>query len=81
MSTNLAAAVVDRYRNRSTTIAPFREVFMPHQLARAAVEQVPILSGGKWSDSSTTRFGDVFNPSTGKVIARCPASARRREKR
>ncbi len=36
------------------------------------VEQVPLLSGGAWSVSSSTRFGDVYNPSTGQVIARVP---------
>src|SRR5437016_5768158 len=38
----------------------------------ANVEQVKILRGGKWESSRTTRFGDVYNPSTGKVIARVP---------
>src|SRR5437667_322228 len=38
----------------------------------ADVEQVPLLSGGKWIKSSSSRFGDVFNPSTGKVIAKVP---------
>ena len=38
----------------------------------ASVEQVPILSAGKWTNSDATRFGEVFNPSTGKVIARVP---------
>src|SRR3989304_1090576 len=36
------------------------------------VETVPILHGGKWVELKATRFGDVFNPSTGQVIARVP---------
>src|SRR4051812_5313930 len=36
------------------------------------VEQVQMLSGGKWINSTSTRFGDVYNPSTGQVIARVP---------
>jgi malonate-semialdehyde dehydrogenase (acetylating)/methylmalonate-semialdehyde dehydrogenase len=38
----------------------------------SAVDTVPILSGGKWIELKTERFGDVFNPSTGQVIARVP---------
>jgi malonate-semialdehyde dehydrogenase (acetylating)/methylmalonate-semialdehyde dehydrogenase len=37
-----------------------------------AVDDVPILTGGKWVDVSSQRAGDVFNPSTGQVIARVP---------
>ncbi|MEA2734262.1 MAG: malonate-semialdehyde dehydrogenase (acetylating) / methylmalonate-semialdehyde dehydrogenase, partial [Humisphaera sp.] len=37
-----------------------------------AVEQVPMLSGGKWTTSKSPRGGDVYNPSTGKIIARVP---------
>ncbi len=33
---------------------------------------IPILSGGRWIDSTSTRTSDVFNPSTGKVLARVP---------
>jgi malonate-semialdehyde dehydrogenase (acetylating)/methylmalonate-semialdehyde dehydrogenase len=36
------------------------------------VEDVPLLRGGQWVKSSATRFGDVYNPSTGQVIARVP---------
>src|SRR5262245_51443970 len=36
------------------------------------IEQVPMLSGGKWMTSKSSRGGDVFNPSTGQVIARVP---------
>ena len=36
------------------------------------IEQVPLLSGGKWIKSSSSRLGDVYNPSTGKVIAKVP---------
>src|SRR6266536_4997193 len=38
----------------------------------AAVESVPMLSGGKWTTGKSSRGGDVCNPSTGKVIARVP---------
>jgi len=36
------------------------------------LEDVPLLRGGQWVKSSATRFGDVYNPSTGNVIARVP---------
>jgi malonate-semialdehyde dehydrogenase (acetylating)/methylmalonate-semialdehyde dehydrogenase len=38
----------------------------------SAVDNVRMLSGGKWTESKTKRAGDVFNPSTGKVIATVP---------
>jgi len=31
--------------------------------------------GGQWQSSATTRLGDVYNPSTGQVIARAPMSS------
>jgi malonate-semialdehyde dehydrogenase (acetylating)/methylmalonate-semialdehyde dehydrogenase len=34
------------------------------------VERVPILSGGQWLAGAGDRLGDVYNPSTGRVIAR-----------
>src|SRR5688572_28403475 len=40
--------------------------------AASSIEQVPLLSGGKWSTSASPRHGDVYNPSTGHVIARVP---------
>lgn len=36
------------------------------------VDTLPILRGGKWIEPKSSRFGDVFNPSTGQVIARVP---------
>src|SRR5438270_192791 len=36
------------------------------------ITNLSILSGGKWVRSRSERFGDVFNPSTGEVIARVP---------
>ena len=30
------------------------------------------LSGGKWQSSTAKRWGEVFNPSSGKVIAKVP---------
>jgi malonate-semialdehyde dehydrogenase (acetylating)/methylmalonate-semialdehyde dehydrogenase len=38
----------------------------------SAVESVLVFSGGKWTDYKSKRSGDVFNPSTGQVIARVP---------
>ncbi|HZZ41663.1 MAG TPA: CoA-acylating methylmalonate-semialdehyde dehydrogenase [Tepidisphaeraceae bacterium] len=37
-----------------------------------AATELKVLRGGKWEASKTTRFGEVFNPSTGDVIARVP---------
>jgi malonate-semialdehyde dehydrogenase (acetylating)/methylmalonate-semialdehyde dehydrogenase len=36
------------------------------------ITHLPILRAGKWEASSTGRFGEVFNPSTGQVIAQVP---------
>ncbi|HEY0007265.1 MAG TPA: CoA-acylating methylmalonate-semialdehyde dehydrogenase [Tepidisphaeraceae bacterium] len=33
---------------------------------------IPMLKGGHWTTSASTRHGEVFNPSNGKVIARVP---------
>jgi malonate-semialdehyde dehydrogenase (acetylating)/methylmalonate-semialdehyde dehydrogenase len=33
---------------------------------------VPFLVGGRWESSASERRGDVFNPSTGAVLARVP---------
>jgi malonate-semialdehyde dehydrogenase (acetylating) / methylmalonate-semialdehyde dehydrogenase len=35
-----------------------------------AIESVPTLSNGKWTDLKSGRSGDVYNPSTGQVIGR-----------
>src|SRR6478736_10178175 len=35
-----------------------------------SAESVPIFSNGKWTDLHSKRAGDVYNPSTGKVIGR-----------
>src|SRR5947208_685671 len=37
-----------------------------------SVENVPCLIKGKWSTSTSSRSGEVFNPSTGRVIAKVP---------
>jgi malonate-semialdehyde dehydrogenase (acetylating) / methylmalonate-semialdehyde dehydrogenase len=37
-----------------------------------SIDSVPFLSNGKWSELRSKRFGDVYNPSTGQVIARVP---------
>jgi malonate-semialdehyde dehydrogenase (acetylating)/methylmalonate-semialdehyde dehydrogenase len=34
--------------------------------------RVPLLVGGKWGPSEAARFGSVFNPSTGEIIAQVP---------
>src|SRR4051812_11416489 len=36
------------------------------------VETVPMLIGGRWEMSRSDRLGEVFNPSTGRTIARVP---------
>ena len=44
-------------------------------MPQTAVNQVPdvrMLRGGKWETSGSGEFADVFNPSTGSVIARVP---------
>jgi malonate-semialdehyde dehydrogenase (acetylating)/methylmalonate-semialdehyde dehydrogenase len=41
----------------------------------APVETLPYLADGAWKKSASPRTGDVFNPSTGKVIARVPLLA------
>ncbi|MEZ6190359.1 MAG: CoA-acylating methylmalonate-semialdehyde dehydrogenase [Phycisphaerales bacterium] len=41
----------------------------------SGIGTVQNLIGGRWVDSAATRFGDIYNPSTGKVIARSPLSS------
>src|SRR5687767_11775990 len=38
---------------------------------------VPILTGGRWSYPTVENFNNVYNPSTGEVIARAPMCGRR----
>jgi malonate-semialdehyde dehydrogenase (acetylating)/methylmalonate-semialdehyde dehydrogenase len=47
---------------------------MPATKASPAVktETVPVLSGGNWNKSGAARHADVYNPSTGRVIAHVP---------
>ena len=40
--------------------------------AETATDRVPTLVGGTWQTSSATATSEVFNPSTGKVIAQVP---------
>ncbi len=54
------------------TEAQGKNAAMPVASAPSQVEKVPLLVGGRWQTGSGGRFGDVFNPSTGKVIARVP---------
>src|SRR5277367_5161908 len=37
-----------------------------------AITTCKLLVGGEWVQSSATSFGEVFNPSTGEVIAKVP---------
>jgi malonate-semialdehyde dehydrogenase (acetylating) / methylmalonate-semialdehyde dehydrogenase len=41
-------------------------------ISSTAVPSVPILSGGNRIELDAERYGDVYNPSTGQVIARVP---------
>lgn len=38
----------------------------------SAVPTVAVLSAGKWAEHRAPRYGEVFNPSTGEVIAHVP---------
>src|SRR5947209_1901056 len=40
--------------------------------APAFIQTVPQLCGGKWTDLANERAGQVYNPSTGQVIALVP---------
>ncbi len=41
-------------------------------VTQTQIDTLPILRGGKWVEPKASRFGDVYNPSTGQVIARVP---------
>jgi malonate-semialdehyde dehydrogenase (acetylating)/methylmalonate-semialdehyde dehydrogenase len=41
-------------------------------ITASATNSVPVLFGGKWTEVKSKRSGDVYNPSTGQVIARVP---------
>jgi malonate-semialdehyde dehydrogenase (acetylating)/methylmalonate-semialdehyde dehydrogenase len=43
----------------------------------AHADTVAVLSGGKWIKGDAARFGNVYNPSTGQVIARVPQCSAR----
>jgi malonate-semialdehyde dehydrogenase (acetylating)/methylmalonate-semialdehyde dehydrogenase len=46
---------------------------MPAQVAKSkSIERVNMLVGGRFETGRAERFGDVFNPSTGRVIAKVP---------
>ncbi|MCE9533811.1 MAG: aldehyde dehydrogenase family protein, partial [Planctomycetes bacterium] len=47
-------------------------VAKPPVKGKEAPTEVKMLFGGKWESSGTSRWGEVFNPSTGRVIARVP---------
>lgn len=49
---------------------------MSQTLSPSAVASVPSLINGKWTTSSSGRFTEVFNPSTGKVIAHAGLSTK-----
>ena len=48
---------------------------MSATIESSAVPRVPMLSGGVWSPSASSRAADVFNPSTGETIARVPLAS------
>src|SRR5690349_1108192 len=53
----------------------FREETMSGlQSPRERVQPVRNLIAGRWELSPSTHYGDVFNPSTGNVIASVPMS-------
>ncbi len=45
---------------------------MTTQAVTDTVEQVKFLRAGRWESSASGRWGEVFNPSTGGVIAKVP---------
>jgi malonate-semialdehyde dehydrogenase (acetylating)/methylmalonate-semialdehyde dehydrogenase len=44
------------------------------QAPQEEIEQIMNLVAGRWELSQSSRFGDVYNPSTGRVIAKVPMS-------
>src|SRR5436309_740107 len=52
-------------------IAPGAHI-MSATATKPAVKTIPIFRGGKWVDSRAKRTAQVFNPSTGAVIANVP---------
>jgi malonate-semialdehyde dehydrogenase (acetylating)/methylmalonate-semialdehyde dehydrogenase len=40
--------------------------------ASGALEQVPMLLAGRWEQIASRRTGEVYNPSTGQIIAKVP---------
>src|SRR4051812_1545971 len=58
------------HRERST---PMLTATKPE--GAVAIPKVPNLVAGKWTTSSASRSGDVFNPSTGVPIASVPLSS------
>jgi malonate-semialdehyde dehydrogenase (acetylating)/methylmalonate-semialdehyde dehydrogenase len=38
----------------------------------STITRIPFLDNGKWVSSTSSRFGQVFNPSRGQVIAEVP---------
>ena len=43
------------------------------------IPSVPILDGGNWRSSNSSQSADVYNPSTGEVIAQCKRRHRHQE--
>src|SRR5262245_51449365 len=41
-------------------------------MSTATIQDVPLLIGGRFQKSKSSRTGKVFNPSTGQEIARAP---------
>src|SRR5438874_13069930 len=44
------------------------------QSSRQKIEPIKNLAAGRWEQSQSTRFGEVYNPSKGGVIAKVPMS-------
>jgi acyl-CoA reductase-like NAD-dependent aldehyde dehydrogenase len=49
-----------------------------NSVSASSVSDTKLLIGGRWEASDSSRWGEVFNPSTGRVIARVPSARRRK---
>lgn len=49
---------------------------MTQSIPDVSLPAVPMLVGGEWMVSASTRFSELFNPSVGVAIARVPVSER-----
>ena len=51
---------------------PFTENQAMSSHQTAPISEVPVLRNGRFEPSTASRFGQVYNPSSGRVIARVP---------